>query len=417
MVRGRLISLLLLVSYPIPASVYAADNLAVELKSLQPSYDYSLPSDGKADGKAKSGAVSAEAAAAIPENAKQKASEPVVTATPEHGAFSQVSPTAQPAPHWLPASAATPRLLPVGWNDPPADKERPGAAASEAARQIAMAVPVDQKDKLLKQLYGWSSTIMIVFSKPVSTKTAKFGDVVEGSLVNDFTWGNRVVAQKGSVIRGHVTESTGARTLSNSTLSDDRRFRTRGCLGIQFDEIIDLDGHRWPIKAIPCRQTNTTAIDSNTARIIRVDALGRVTRSENDLAGGLKVASNTARVATFAPVPGAIVVSTIATPVAMSTVGAISPSVAYYKPVDEDVKHRRLKGAAYGFVTNLPGAFFVQSLVEKGNEIEIKEGDSLTLTAALIESGYRLPPGETLQVNGQVVKVTDGRRLYPAPAK
>jgi hypothetical protein len=304
--------------------------------------------------------------------------------------------------------------MPVGRQATAEENDLPRIRTDGATGRIAMAAPVDEKNQLLKQLYGWSATIVVSFTKPISTKDAKFGDVVEASLVNDFAWGNKLVAPKNSLIRGHITESTSARTLSKSTLSDDRRFRTRGCLGIQFDEIIDLDGHRWPIKATPCRQSKMTAIDANSARILQVDSLGRVTKSENALTGGLKAASTATRVATFAPIPGAMVVTAIATPVAMGTIGAVSPSVAYNKPVDPDVKNRRLKGAAYAFVTNLPGAFFVQSLVEKGNDIEIKEGDTLTLSAALMESGYGLPPGEALQVNGKLVEATNRQRLYPA---
>jgi hypothetical protein len=275
--------------------------------------------------------------------------------------------------------------------------------------------PAYEHDDLLKNLYGWSATIEVVFTSSVTTKTAKIGDLVQGKLSQDFRWGPQLIAAKNSVVRGHVTDTQSGRTLTHSAVSSKRTLRTHGLLSVQFDEIIDTNGRRWPIRATPSpRQQSASKEEHSTRRVLQVDATGHIVKAEAELAGGLKAAADATKVATMVPIPGTILFTSLAPAVAMGAVGAASPSVAYDRPIDKDTNNSRVKGSAYGFFSNLPGAFVVKSVVEKGTDVALIPGDPLTLNVCIIETGHQLPRGEQLAVSGQVLNRTRTRRLYPA---
>jgi hypothetical protein len=283
--------------------------------------------------------------------------------------------------------------------------------------------PAHEHEDLLKTLYGWSTTIDVEITLRISTKTAKVGDLVEAKLSQDFRWGSRLIAAKGSLVRGHITTAQSARTLTRSAISGERTFKSKGLLAIQFDEIIDARGRRLPVCATPSpRQKFLGDPEHSSRRVIEVDKDGKIVKAELELTGGLKATSNATKVVTMVPLPGTMLFTALAPAVAMGAVGAASPSVAYDKPVDEDTDHRRMKGATYGFVSNLPGAFIVKSVVEKGSQIDLLAGDPLTLNVCIKETGAQLPPGEQLAVSGKVLRQaqaqaqtqTRRRRLYPA---
>ena len=288
------------------------------------------------------------------------------------------------------------------------------------SRQIALYRPAHEHDDLLKTLYGWSATIDVEITSRISTRTAKVGDLVEAKLSQDFRWGSQLIASKDSLVRGHITTAQSARTLTRSAISGERTFKSKGLLAIQFDEIIDAKGRRWPVRATPSpRQKYAGNSEHSSRRVIDVDKEGNIVKAEAELTGGLKATSNVTKVATMVPIPGTMLFTTLAPAVAMGAIGAASPSVAYDKPVDEDTDHRRVKGATYGFLSNLPGAFIVKSIVEKGSEIDLFAGDPLTLNVCIKETGTKLPPGEQLAVSGKVLnrKPIQTRRLYPASAQ
>jgi hypothetical protein len=303
----------------------------------------------------------------------------------------------------------------VGQNDSlPSAPHQALSPSPPSAPQIAVATPANSQENLFKRLNGWSSVITAELVAPISTNTAKVGDFVEAKLAEAFCWGPQLIADKDSIVRGHVTEVESARTLTGSALSGERRLKTRGRLSVQFDEIVDQTGYRWPILATPSpRQKNLSKINGSSVRCVDVDADSRIVKAESDLAGGLKATSNAAKVASMVPLPGTMLFTALAPAVAMGAVGAASPSVAYDKPIDDSTEHRRTKGAAYGFFSNLPGAGLVKAVVEKGDQISLEPGDRLMLNVCIKDTGYKLPPGEQHTVNGKLMNVPAVHRLYP----
>ena len=294
------------------------------------------------------------------------------------------------------------------------DSQGEGTTAG-ASRQIVAFTPQTTRENLFNVLSGWSSVIKVEFVSPLSTKSARVGDVVETKLAQDFRWGPQLIAAKDSLVRGHVTEVDSARTLTSSALSSERRLKSRGRLSVQFDEIVDQTGYRWPIQATPSPgQKTTQRINRSSVRYVEADAGGRIVKAEAGLAGGLRVTSDAAKVVSLVPVPSTILLGALTPAVAMGAVGAASPSIAYDKPVDSNTENRRTKGAAYGFFSYLPGAGVVKAVVEKGSEIAIIPGDQLTLNVCIKRTGFSLPPGRQATVNGNVINSSPINRLYPA---
>jgi hypothetical protein len=401
----------MLVSYAISQSAWASDPSDYPFVKQMPVLDTSggsssAQSTAKLETSATSstlaGSAISSAAPLIRPAQNTGAPSTVIPAVTQSATVTQQNPVTFVSPS-TPGTGVTPAV------QPPTDSQASG-------RQVAMFTPAYSQDSLYKALYGWSAVVTVEFTAPVTTATAKVGDVIETKLVQDFRWGPQLIAAKDSPMRGHVVEICSPRTLSRSAVSTDRTFKQRGRLAVQFDELVDQNGKIWAVKALPSpRQKNSRDVSKSCRRDVECDTEGRIVKAEAGLAGGLKGASKTVQVATMLPLPGPLLFTTLAPAVAMGAVGAASPSIAYDKPVDASEDNQRAKAAAYGFLTNLPGAFVVRSVVEKGSDIALLPGDQLTVNIHIQDSGYRLPPGQQLTVNGTVLnqKPAPVKRLYP----
>lgn len=266
----------------------------------------------------------------------------------------------------------------------------------------------------VKDLMGMRAVVPVVIENRIDSQTAVAGDRIEARLQNDLAWGSTILARKNARVFGHIVSVESPRTLSHALFSADRKIQPRGCISLQFDAIMDADGKIVPIEALPCRQKEYWHNAPGSQREVRVDNQGRVIRAEPALSEGQKMAVNAGRVVTFAPIPASLAVNIVGIPAAMGTAGAVSPSVAYNKPVDQSVEHRRLKGFTYAFLTSLPGAFFVQSLIEKGNYVVLNAGDLLMIDLCIKDTPYSHLPEPMLSVNGEIISNrTIPTRLYP----
>jgi hypothetical protein len=96
-----------------------------------------------------------------------------------------------------------------------------------------------------------------------------------------------------------------------------------------------------------------------------------------------------------------------AMPVALGVMGAINPSFAFMKPVGTNVRHRRIKGFAWGFLSGIPGSWIIEDTVTKGQEAIIKPGDEFLVELQKEFTGEamteaELMPGATSKVRGEV---------------
>jgi hypothetical protein len=95
-------------------------------------------------------------------------------------------------------------------------------------------------------------------------------------------------------------------------------------------------------------------------------------------------------------------------PVALGVLGAANPSFAFAKPVGLNVRHRRLKGFAWGFLSGVPGSWLIEDTTVKGQEAIVKPGDEFY--AELVQeftgepaSDAQLMPGASTKLHGQLL--------------
>ncbi|HNG75046.1 MAG TPA: hypothetical protein PLY72_11345, partial [Candidatus Obscuribacter sp.] len=241
----------------------------------------------------------------------------------------------------------------------------------------------------------------VVVLSQISSKTAKKGDPVEARLKYDLKIGDRLIAKKGSVVRGHINYCLRARSVMHSLVSPERWYRNSGCLGVDFDEILNEKNEHIPLVACPAR---TARVVNNKAegRLLGVNHLGQVTGpwSQQLKYKALRVGLNAA----LAP---AGVFSFGAMPVALGLIGAANPSFAFMKPVGTNVRHRRIKGFAWGFLSGVPGSFLIEDTIVKGQEAIIKPGDEFLAEfkqefTGEVATEAQLMPNASTKVKGDV---------------
>lgn len=261
------------------------------------------------------------------------------------------------------------------------------------------------------------SKFPICMSSSHTSKNAKVGDPVEASLAMDLKIGNKLVAERGSKILGHVFICKPARSLHSARVSRDHRLRAAGAIGLQLDEIISANGEHLVIDAVPARQDKIVQ-NNATGRILGVDKGGEIAMpisiqlKAQALHGSICLACGLVSVCG----PIGMIAGVAAQPIACGALGALSPSSAFKHPVGSNIRHRRLKGFALGALSGLPfgGTLLVdckingaESVIYPGDQflIELKQPFSGQTSADYLasETDYRVSG----QINIDPTKHTD----------
>ncbi len=242
----------------------------------------------------------------------------------------------------------------------------------------------------------------VVVCSQINSKTAKKGDPFEARLKYDLKIGDRLIAKKGSMVYGHLNYVLKARCTMRATLSTERWYRNSGCLGVAFDEVINDKGEHLPLVALPA-QTARIVQNKGEGRVLGVNHEGQVVGpwSQQLRYKAIRVGLN------FALAPAGVF-SFGAMPVALGLIGAANPSFAFTKPVGLNVRHRRLKGFAVGFLSGVPGSWIIEDCVIKGQESIIKPGDEFLVEFKEEFTGEpaseaSLVAGAKTKVHGQVL--------------
>lgn len=242
----------------------------------------------------------------------------------------------------------------------------------------------------------------VVITSEINSKTAKKGDTIHGRLKYDLKIKDRLVAKKGSVVLGHIDYALRARTVMGSLISTERFYRNSGCLGVKFDEIINERGEHIPLVAEPAKQALYVK-NKAEGRVLGINHKGQITGpwSQQLRYKAIRVGLN------FALAPAGVF-SFGAAPVALGVMGAVNPSFAFMKPVGLNVRHRRLKGFAWGFLSGIPGSWLIEDTTVKGQEAVIKPGDEFLAQFRQEFTGEPaseadLMPGAATKVRGEVV--------------
>jgi hypothetical protein len=242
----------------------------------------------------------------------------------------------------------------------------------------------------------------VIVMSEISSKTAKKGDTFQARLKYDLKIGDRIVAEKGSIVNAHINYSLKSRCILHSMMSVERWYRNSGCLGITFDEIINGQGDHIPLVATPA-QRSLIVRNKAEGRLLGVNHNGQITGPWSQ-----QIRYEALRVGINAALSPAGVFSFGALPATLGVIGAVNPSFAFMKPVGQNVRHRRIKGFAFGFIDGLPGGFLVQDTVIKGQEAVIKPGDEFLCEFQEEFTGEpateaELMPNAMTKVHGEVV--------------
>lgn len=259
-------------------------------------------------------------------------------------------------------------------------------------------MPTDDGKTIIKT----GARFPVVISSQLNSKSSKKGDAIEARLKYDLKIGDRLVAKKGSVVRGHINYSLKARTILHSMVSPERWYRNSGCIGIDFDEIINERGEHIPCNAAPSRAGRVIK-NKAEGRELGVNHNGQVTGpwAQQIRYKAVRVGLN------FAMAPAGVF-SFGAMPVALGVLGAANPNFAFSRPVGLNVRHRRIKGFAWGFLSGIPGSWLIEDTTLKGQEAIIKPGDEFYAEFkqefnGKPETDASILAGASTKVRGQVV--------------
>lgn len=242
----------------------------------------------------------------------------------------------------------------------------------------------------------------VVMMSEINSKTAKKGDPIEARLKYDLKIGPRHIANKGSRVRGHLDYVLKARTVIGSMVTTQRFYRNSGVLGIAFDELINENGEHFALQAKPAMMDRIVK-NKYEGRELGVNHNGQVAGpfSQQLRYKAIRVGMN------FAMAPlGPLTFG--AMPVALGVMGAANPSFAFMKPVGLNVRHRRIKGFAWGFLSGIPGSWLIEDTTVRGQEAIIKPGDEFLAVfkeefkGEAVTDASMLPGGGT-KVKGEVL--------------
>lgn len=242
----------------------------------------------------------------------------------------------------------------------------------------------------------------VVIQSQITSKTAKKGDPIQARLKYDLKIGDRLVAKKGAVVNGHINYVLKARTILRSLVSPERWYRNSGCVGLAFDEVISDKGEHLPLVAQPARQARIVK-NKAEGRELGVNHYGQVTGP-----WAVQLRHKAIRIGLNAALAPAGVFSFGAMPVALGVLGAANPSFAFSKPVGLNVRHRRIKGFAWGFLSGIPGSWLIEDTTVKGQEAIIKPGDEFYVEIVQEFTGEpasdaQLMPGASTKLHGQIL--------------
>jgi hypothetical protein len=222
----------------------------------------------------------------------------------------------------------------------------------------------------------------VALEETISTNSAHPGDKVRAKLIEDLKDGQVLIAPKGSLVVGKITEVDRKRRLISSELPSKRWLRASGGMRIEFDEIITTGGAKshagskartlnisaHPLSVSPAAQHNTQEPNAQPVTVAK-DGNIESTRKPDMKP---KAARSALGLVAIVAAPVSAVVGGVA--------GAVKPSTVLPEAEgDNEKKHRHLKGFATGVVAGLPGGFLVNDSVLKGHEAVIPAGSQLLL--------------------------------------
>jgi len=215
----------------------------------------------------------------------------------------------------------------------------------------------------------------VVLKTPIDSRRDIEGQPIKATLKDDLVYDDRVVAEAGSELIGHIEHLRKSRRMLKAMASNDGRFIKSGSMTIVFDELSSPHNEHFSIIGMISQQ-HTMQESGRYPRELKVGKHGDINKAEEVFSTGDQIIS---QVLNFTLQSGLGPLGTVASfgaaPILLGALGAIEPDTAYLKPVSEDEKHPRLKGFALGATSSLPGYQAIQVFGFKGDDLKLRVGD------------------------------------------
>jgi hypothetical protein len=149
---------------------------------------------------------------------------------------------------------------------------KPAATTTATPQAAAPAAPI---------VVPAGTRLAIELTTPVSTKTNKVGNSVDGRLASDLMIGDRRAAKAGTPVRGSIVQ----------VISGSKKIGGTPTLGISFDSLVAVNGASVAINA-PYTQVGKSETGKDTAKIVGGAAVGaiighQVSDKNGSVVGGL----------------------------------------------------------------------------------------------------------------------------------
>ncbi len=217
------------------------------------------------------------------------------------------------------------------------------------------------------------SQFRIRLNQDLNSGTASQGQAVSASLVDEMRAGDQLVATPGQQVLGIISSVAQSRKTIKSYKPGKNFLDAQGRIGFSFSGIVDPSGSLIKIDAVPSEKTRIDQIKKTKAQLVANKNGEYVVKYAVGKYAALDLAIGTAGLVTG---PVGIVTSALVS----GAVGSVNKNFAAGRPVEEDENYTKKQGFMMGVGRGLPGGFLIQGVTTSGKELELNQGDILTVS-------------------------------------
>jgi hypothetical protein len=218
------------------------------------------------------------------------------------------------------------------------------------------------------------SQFRIRLDQDLNSGTANQGQAVSCSLIDEMRAGNELVATPGQQVLGIISSVAQSRKTIKSYKPGKNFLDAQGRIGFSFSGIVNpQNGSLIKIDAVPSEKTRIDQIKKTKAQLVANKNGEYVVKYAVGKYAALDLAIGTAGLVTG---PVGIVTSALVS----GAVGSVNKNFAAGRPVEEDENYTKKQGFMMGVGRGLPGGFLIQGVTTSGKELELNQGDILTVS-------------------------------------
>lgn len=230
-----------------------------------------------------------------------------------------------------------------------------------------------QQDELGNYKVLKGSQFKVRLEQPLNSESAKMGEPISTRLVDDMRAGPEIIAPAGQPVLGIISTVSQSRKTIKSYKPGKNFLDAQGRIGFSFSGIVDSKGSLIKIDAIPSEKTRIDQVKKTKAQLVANKTGEYIVKYAVGKYAALDLAIGTAGLITG---PVGIVTSALVS----GAVGSVNKNFAAGRPVEDDEHYTKKQGFMMGVGRGLPGGFLIQGVTTSGKELELNQGDILTVS-------------------------------------